>query len=185
MDQDKELVVINYIYIFIIMSVIGWLYEMSLFFVYGTVAHMYNRGLLLGPYLPIYGFGGLLITRLIVPIKEKLEGGNYNKLLIGLLVLLATMALTSLVELLASYLIEIFNLPKLWDYSKYNYNFQGRISLNHSIRFGLGGLVFIYLIKPLLEKVLGKTRTREKGIFGILMVLLIALDFIYSLAFRY
>ncbi len=40
----------------------------------------------------------------------------------------------------------------MWDYRAYPLNFQGRIALNPSVRFGLGGLVILHLLQPLLER---------------------------------
>ena len=49
------------------------------------------------------------------------------------------------VELLASYLLQIFTGGWLWDYTNYSFNFEGRIALNPSIRFGIGGMIFMYM----------------------------------------
>ena len=40
----------------------------------------------------------------------------------------------------------------LWDYTRFSFNFEGRIALNPSIRFGIGGMVFLYLLQPLFKK---------------------------------
>ena len=69
-----------------------------------------------------------------------------------LLVFAGTMFLTTAVELLTSYILEAFTGGWLWDYHTYAVQFDGRIALNPSIRFGLGGLLIIYGIQPFLEK---------------------------------
>ncbi|NMA16210.1 MAG: hypothetical protein GX935_03035, partial [Erysipelotrichia bacterium] len=43
--------------LFFIYSVIGWLVEV--FFVFLESKKIVNRGFLIGPYLPIYGFGAV------------------------------------------------------------------------------------------------------------------------------
>ena len=45
--------------LFFIYSVIGWIIEVFLFHLNQRIV---NRGFLIGPYLPIYGFGAALIT---------------------------------------------------------------------------------------------------------------------------
>ena len=61
----------NYVIIFFVYAVIGWLYEVLLFYFRGD--GLINRGFLYGPYLPVYGFGGLLLVVLLnkILIKKK------------------------------------------------------------------------------------------------------------------
>ena len=55
----------TYILLFTIYAIIGWLMEVSLSFIQH---HKFvNRGFLIGPYCPIYGFGGVTIT--ILPVS--------------------------------------------------------------------------------------------------------------------
>ena len=99
------------------------------------------RGFFFGPYCPIYGFGGLIVAIFLYPISDK------PLLLFGL-----SMLLTSLLEYLASYLIEkIFN-TKLWDYSKYKFNINGRVCLLNAAEFGILGILLTYILQPNLEK---------------------------------
>ena len=63
MKQNKGVKMIKkiekyYLY-FMMYAVIGWIYEVVLeVFIYKW--GFSNRGVLFGPYLPVYGFGGLL-----------------------------------------------------------------------------------------------------------------------------
>ena len=162
-------------YIFYILSLVGWLYEMSLFIFYGNLANIYNRGFLRGPYLPIYGFGGLLIVKVLRPIVARMGEGRWlKKILISFLVIII---LTTGLELLASYILDYFKLDKLWDYSNFSYNFQGRISLRHSIRFGLGGLVLTYLVLPFFQGLLLRLDPGRKKILALILFLIMGLDF--------
>ena len=51
---------------------------------------------------------------------------------------------TANIELIGSYIMEFTSGKWLWDYTGYNFNFQGRIALNPSVRFGFGGMVCLY-----------------------------------------
>lgn len=98
------------------------------------------RGFLYGPFLPVYGYGGLGIVLLL---------SNFNKL--PLVVFLLSFLLTTAIEYIASFSMEkIFNM-KWWDYSKHKFNIHGRVCLLNSTLFGLGGLVVIYIIEPFLN----------------------------------
>ena len=68
--------------------------------------------------------------------------------------------LTTVLELIASYIMQAITGGWLWDYTSYAFNFQGRIALNPSIRFGLGGMLFLYLLQPLFRRLSAKMPDR-------------------------
>ena len=130
-------------------SVLGWCYEV---FLEVVVYHwgFSNRGFLFGPYCPVYGFGALLLVLTLSWLKKKkLMLGRLN--CIPLVIFPTIMLLTTILELGTSYLLESVNGNWLWDYSSYPLNFQGRIALNPSLRFGLGGMLFLYILQPIFE----------------------------------
>ena len=155
---------------FLAYSFLGWCYEVFL----ETVVYRWgfsNRGFLWGPYLPVYGVGVLLLLTC-------LRGWSRRKLLIGRLnlmpveVFLAVVILTTAVELAASYILEWKTGGWLWDYTRYTYQWQGRICLSASMRFGLGGMVILYGLQPLLERgLIWLGENRQKMLYMILMPL--------------
>ena len=60
-----------------------------------------------------------------------------------------------------SYIMEWTKGEWFWDYRRFSFNFQGRIALNPSIRFGIGGMVILYIIWPLLERGCGVSPNGE------------------------
>lgn len=136
--------------LFISYSFIGWLYEVLLgIFVFhlGFV----NRGFLFGPYCPVYGFGALLFILTLEKIKgKKICVINLN--LTPFLILSLITIMTTIVELITSYIMEFVLGEWLWDYTDYFMNFQGRIALSTSIRFGLGGMIILYALNPWIKK---------------------------------
>ena len=68
------------------------------------------------------------------------------------LVFVGVVVLTTVLELIASYIMQAITGGWLWDYTSHSFNFQGRIALNPSIRFGLGGMLFLYLLQPLFRR---------------------------------
>ncbi|MBQ3401298.1 MAG: putative ABC transporter permease, partial [Lachnospiraceae bacterium] len=97
------------------------------------------------------------------------------------LVFLFCMLIATALELATSYLLELAIGSWPWQtYADYTYNFQARIALSPSIRFGLGGLLFLYVLQPLFERFtnrLGPTRTR---ILAIVFLVMFAADIVYS-----
>ena len=134
-----------YLY-FMMYAVVGWIYEVFL----EVVIYQWgfsNRGVLFGPYCPVYGFGALAF---IFIIGKKLENKDLKKKICMIpLVFLGCMIIATLIELVASYLCEWVLGSWPWQtYVDYKYNFQGRIALNPSLRFGLGGVLFLYVFQP-------------------------------------
>ena len=120
----------RYFLCFLSYSVLGWLYEVFL----EVVVYRWgfsNRGVLFGPYCPIYGVGALVLVLSLRRLRDR-------DIRIGKL------PVTPLLVFAAG--------GWVWDSRAFPLNFQGRIALNPSVRFGLGGLVFLYLLQPLLER---------------------------------
>lgn len=165
-----------YLY-FMMYSIIGWCYEVFL----EVVVYKWgftNRGVLFGPYCPVYGFGALsfifIVYRLIKdkPLKRKI-------IMIPVVFLLCMIIATS-IELITSYICEAFMGSWPWQtYADYKINFQARIALSPSIRFGIGGVVFLYLLQPIFSKIINKLGDKKKYIFYIVSILFI-IDIIFK-----
>ena len=105
----------NIFLIFMACSFLGWIYEVSVG-IFETHVGYVNRGFLFGPYLPIYGFGGLILIILLKRVRDKgIYIGRVNVSFI--LVFLITMFITTVLELLGSYFMEFLLGDWLWDYS--------------------------------------------------------------------
>ena len=61
----------NYYIIFVVYALIGWLYEVFLLWFVMSPYKFVNRGVLLGPFLPIYGFGVLLLLVCLQKFMKK------------------------------------------------------------------------------------------------------------------
>lgn len=135
--------------IFMIFSLIGWIYELLVFrfeLGYGFL----NRGFLFGPYLPVYGFGGLLMLGAMLKlINKRIEIGRVS-VTPGICFVIAIFVAT-VAELLTSYLMELVIGEWLWDYTNDIPNFQGRIALKSSLRFGIMGILGLYGVYPVIS----------------------------------
>ncbi len=142
MKQEKYIdKIIKIFWVFIIGSVIGYAVEM----VVGLVqnGHFVSRqGLVFGPFAQVYGLG-ILAYYFIVP---KIKGG-YLK------IFFVTMILGGIVEYLCSYFQEILFGTISWDYSHLLFNINGRTSLLHCTYWGIGGVLFMKYILPLINKI--------------------------------
>lgn len=156
---------------------LGWCYEVFLeVFIYHW--GFSNRGFLFGPYCPVYGCGALLLLICLTGIQKK------RKWYSPILIFLGTMLITTAVELLTSYVLEFTTGGWLWDYRSYPFQFDGRIALNPSARFGLGGVLFLYVIQPMLDCLtakLGETSCRR---LALVLFCMVFIDFMLTMVYR-
>lgn len=131
--------VCSLILLFFIFSFVGWGWEVSLHLI--TDGTFVNRGVLHGPWLPIYGSGGILILTLLHRARKR------PALEFMLIVLLC-----GVVEYSTSWLLEtLHDGKKWWDYSGYFLNLNGRICAEGLFVFGIGGMAFVYVAAPVLD----------------------------------
>lgn len=172
----------TYFLYFMAYCVLGWLYEVFL----EVVVYRWgfsNRGLLFGPYLPVYGTGALLILACTNPwLHKKIKLGKIN--LTPVLAFLVIVIVTTVVELIVSYLLEWTIGYWLWDYTSYKIQFQGRICLSASVRFGLGGLIIVYFIQPFLVKLKEALTEKAKLILFFIMFIPFCLDWVHVIFFK-
>lgn len=164
--------------LFVIFAVCGWIYEVVLTLIaYGRFE---NRGFLYGAWLPIYGFGGLILyfsfRGRLTPIKP----------LRVIAVFSVICAAATLFELAASYLLDAVGVPfyTLWDYYTETPNFDGRIGLISSLRFGALGAGGLYLVVPLWEKLVKTVHRKALDIAGLVLGALFLADLTFSVIAR-
>ncbi len=137
---------INYVLMFFLFSAIGWTIE-SIYCSLGN-KKIINRGFLYGPLCPIYGVGALVFEIFVSPLGEPFEKRWWLVILVG-------MVLADIVEYFTSYIMEkLFN-ARWWDYSENFLNLHGRICFKHTCYWGLFSFLFVYLISPMYDFVIG------------------------------
>lgn len=148
-------------------SFIGWLWEVSLHLV--TSGTFVNRGVLHGPWLPIYGAGSVLILILLKRLRHR-----------PALEFLAAVVLCGAVEYAASWYLQNRHGEKWWDYTGYFLNLNGRICAEGLLVFGLGGIAVVYVAAPLLDNVFRRIRRRLLIPLCAVLLVLFAVDEAYS-----
>lgn len=168
----------EYFLYFMMYSVLGWIYEVFL----EVVVYRWgfsNRGVLFGPYCVVYGFGALILIGLLWSLKNRdIRIGRVK--VTPVLVFLGIVVITTAVELAASYIMEFTVGEWLWDYTRFPWNFQGRIALNPSLRFGIGGMVFLYILQPFFYKVTDKMSEKAIDITASVCGIILLSDIIYT-----
>ena len=135
--------------IFLSLSVFGWLWEVGLHLV--STGELVNRGVLHGPWLPIYGTGAVLMLTVLYRLRGR-----------PALEFLATILLCGTLEYMTSLVLELANGgTKWWDYSGYFLNLNGRICAEGLLVFGVGGLAVVYMVAPLLDEALARVGRKK------------------------
>lgn len=155
-----------YALLFFIISFVGWLWEVALF--YFTEHTFINRGIYKGPYLPIYGVGGLILCLFLHSYRKK-----------PLRVFVLSLIACSVLEYLTSYFLELQWGIRWWDYSGHFLNINGRICLIGAVIFGFGGTALVCLFLPLYQKIYDGLSQRWRLILMIVLLLIFAADAAY------
>ena len=175
-DKKKRIEIINYmrrysitnlIFLFFILSFIGWIWEVSLHLI--TLGKFINRGALHGPWLPIYGFGGIIILLVLYKFRSKV----INHLALSAI-------LCGFLEYFSSLALEMTYGQKWWDYSGYFINLNGRICAEGLLVFALGGMFIVYILAPYMDNLLRKLNKKVAILLCMILLLVFSIDMIYS-----
>ena len=124
--------------VFIIYSIIGYLVEISSCSIWEKKI-VFSRGYMIGPYIPIYRVGSLIISLLLDKYKNDI-----------VVLFIMGMVLCILLEYFTSLFMEkIFKL-RWWDYSDRKFNVDGRICLENGVLFGIGGVFVVKYLNPFI-----------------------------------
>ena len=149
--------------IFTIFSMIGWFCES----IYCSIPakKFINRGFLNGPFCPVYGVGGVLVTSLLVPFQE-----NWGILFI------AGMLITSIVEYITGFLLEKLFHTKWWDYSQKKFNLHGRVCLKNSLLFGVMSVLVMKVIFPPISRLIDRIPSSWLPVIAVILIVYFAAD---------
>ena len=135
------------IFIFFVLGcLLGTFYEEILDFIKSGVWES-RKGLLWGPFNPIYGFGVLVLVLFLG--KHYKDRGIFKTFIYATLIGGITEYLTSLIA------DRIFGI-EFWDYSNRFLNIGGRTTIPYMLGWGLAGLILIKVIYPFLSKLIHK-----------------------------
>lgn len=165
MEYAVELVLLFFAY-----SFLGWCIEVTL--KYFQFHRFINRGFLTGPWLPIYGSGAVLITLAV-------EGLSPLESSVGTTFALS-FVLCGTVEYGTSYVMEKRFHARWWDYSQKPMNLHGRVWIGNLVLFGLGGVLIIEVLDPLLLGLIGSLSLLRRQILAGALGTVFLADYIMS-----
>jgi uncharacterized membrane protein len=161
---------INLILLFFAYAFLGWCIEVTL--KYFQFHRFINRGFLTGPWLPIYGSGAALIT-IAVKGLSPLESSVGTTFMVSFI-------LCGVVEYMTSFVLEKRFHARWWDYSQKPMNLHGRVWIGNLILFGLGGVLIVEMINPLLLRLSGHLSFILRETLAIILSSIFTADYVMS-----
>lgn len=157
----------QWLFLFFFYSLFGWIFET----IYVSVheGHFVNRGFVRGPFLPLYGCGGIMMLLVSKPFYE-------NVVLVYISGCIGATAL----EYITAVVMESLFKVRYWDYSHKKIHFQGRISLESTLAWGVCTVVFTHYLQIPIEKLLLSIPYNLITIVTTAIVVLFSCDFMIA-----
>ncbi|WP_026516735.1 putative ABC transporter permease [Butyrivibrio sp. MC2021] len=157
----------QWMFLFYFYSFCGWVWE-SLY-VSVLEKRLVNRGFMRGPFLPLYGCGGVMMLVVSKPFYDRV-----------ILVYVAGCLGATLLELITGILMETLFKVRYWDYHHKKFNFMGYTCLESTLFWGVCTVVFTHYLQLPIEKVLLAIPLRLLSIVTIVLTALISFDFMIA-----
>ena len=161
-----------YINSFFIYSILGYIFEMLFGFVTG--ANNPESGVLYGPWTPIYGIASILIIIISEKIFKNFHLKRWKETLIAFFIIVPVLML---LEWTGGVLIEIIFGFTFWEYNNYTFEVAKYTCFEMGLIWGIIAIVFIYIIRPFLDKYIKKIPMW----LTIIVSILFTIDFIIRL----
>lgn len=152
--------------LFFIYSFLGWCIEVTY-----SAKHTKTydkRGFLYGPICPLYGFAIMTAIFLLEPKKDAI-----------LSVFFISSIIATIFELIMGIILKRINKP-LWDYSNNKFNLKGYICLKFSFLWGIGCLIILYMIHPVVLEMIQVSSYLLIKFILIVLVIIYGMDVIMS-----
>lgn len=151
--------------LFFLFSCLGWIWEVLLHII--ETGTFLNKGVLAGPWLPLYGISGILILLFFKKISSR-----------PITLFCFIMLIRGCLEYCSSFLLETLFGVRWWDYNDMLFHIQGRISLEILLVFGVTGLFTAYVAAPKLDDLFTYLSPHVRKILCHLLLLAFAINII-------
>lgn len=161
-NSQEKITVKQIIWYSIIFSIVGLIIETV--FCYITTGVVESRkGLIWGPFCPVYGVGATILILLLNKYKQN-----------GIKLFIIGSILGNVIEYGLSYVLEAMYGTRFWDYAYLDWNLNGRICIKYSVFWGILSVVLIKFVKQWIDKIINKIPNDKT--LHIIIVTFIAID---------
>lgn len=159
----------QWLFLFFGYSFFGWCFEST--YVSIMEKHPVNRGFIRGPFLPLYGAGGIMMLVVSKPFYDNV-----------FLVFIAGCVGATVLEYVTGVLMETLFKVRYWDYSHKKFNFQGHVSLESTIAWGICTVVFTHYLQIPIEMLILSIPYNVMTVYVVVVTIVFSADF--AIAFR-
>lgn len=154
---------------FIIFSFIGVLIETLYCYITSGIIES-RKGLIIGPFCPIYGVGAAFM----IWVLDKYKDSDLKVFIVGGIA-------GAIIEYVLSYILEAIYGARFWDYNDYQFNLNGRIALIYTIYWGLLAVILMKHIKNNIDKIIEKIPLNKRNMINILLIIFFIFDVIITI----
>lgn len=163
-----------FILVMILSGIFGFIYEEIFYRI--DLGYFVKRGSTYGPWIPIYFFGGGLITLISYKYKKN-----------PFIVFFINCVVTGILEYGTGFVLYEFFGIRLWDYNTEIWNFgniNGYICLRSILFFGMSSLFLVYFVLPSVKKISERISEKNMSIISYVLLTLFIFDvMIYFIRF--
>ncbi len=152
---------------FFIYGFAGWIWE-SFICPLATGNKIKNSGFLVGPIVPIYGVGAIVVSLLFSPAESYLS------------IFIEGAFVACVIEYLTSWAMEAMYHRRWWDYSDRAFNVNGRVCLEGFLIFGLFSVVAVKFIQPYLLSQIMIHGMIQLIIMATILSTILCVDFVFT-----
>ena len=163
-SQKKNFKLYQLFWYLVIFSIIGLIIE-TIYCFATTGVWESRKGLLLGPFCPVYGVGATILIVLLSRFQKR-----------PFVLFVSGAVLGNVIEYLLSYLLEAIYGMRFWDYFYLNFNLNGRICVLYSIFWGILAIALVLLIKPWIDTLIDRINTALSSKVQIILFIILLLD---------
>lgn len=149
----------TYLFLFFIYGIAGWIMESTMISIQNK--KFVNRGFLVGPMCPIYGYGVVLVSLLLKKYQDDIVITFFMSIII-----------CGVLEYFTSFFMEKLFQARWWDYSKKKFNINGRVCLQNLVLFGFASVVIVFITNPwIIQKINAIPEIVQNILLGILLMI--------------
>lgn len=160
---------LQWLFLFYFYSFFGWCFESA--YVSIMQKRLVNRGFMRGPFLPLYGSGGIMMLVVSKPYYDNI-----------LLVYIAGCIGATALEYVVGVVMEALFKVRYWDYSHKKFNFHGYICLESTLVWGFFTVVFTHYLQLPIEALVMSIPYNILTVVTVFVTVCISIDF--GIAFR-
>lgn len=157
----------QWLFFFYFYCFFGWCFEST--YVSIKDRKLTNRGFIRGPFLPLYGCGGIMMLIVSMPFRDNV-----------FLVYIAGCVGATVLEYVTGVTMEALFKVRYWDYSQNKFNFQGHICLGTSLSWGFLTIFMTEFFHVPVERMVLAIPGQALNTVTVVLTVLIGADFALS-----